>query len=702
MARNLVIVESPSKATTIKKFLGPDFEVKASVGHVVDLPKKRLGVDTRKDFKPKYVIVPGKEKLLMELRKASRSADRVYLAPDPDREGEAISWHLAQALDIKHPLRAVFNEITETGVRDGISHPREIDERLVNAQQARRVLDRLVGYKISPLLWRKVLRGTSAGRVQSVALRLICDREDQIRAFVPEEYWTITAHLSKEGQKATFEAALLRREDQIDREKLALTSEADTRKVLDAVEKAAWTVLSMEQKKTRSMPPIPYTTSSMQQDSSSRLRFTPKKTMRIAQELYEGKDLQGERVGLITYMRTDSTRVSNEAQTAVRAYIQAEHGKQFLGPGPRTKQKAHVQGAHEAIRPTDVHRTPDSVKPYLSPDELKLYTLIWRRFVAAFMAPAVFDSTRTLIRAGGYLFVANGSTLSFAGYYAVWSREEKDTSLPNLIAGELLALRKLLPEQHWTEPPPRYSEASLIKELEELGIGRPSTYVPIISTIVERRYVTLERRRFQPLPLGEKVNEVMKEHFPRIVDAGFTAAMENELDRIEEGSEEWIRVIREFYEPFKTTLADAEKSIEVVEWPVEELDEACPECGHGLVVKHGRFGQFVSCSNYPTCRYARPVLKRIGVTCPEDGGDVVEQRSKRGRIFYGCSNFPTCRWASWDEPVAQPCPNCGGLLVKTGRDKSRLRCAGCGSQFGLDILAPQPEAEPEPALAAVH
>jgi len=705
VARNLVIVESPSKATTIKKFLGPDFEVLASVGHVVDLPKKGLGVDTRKNFNPKYVIVPGKEKILIDLRRASRSAERVYLAADPDREGEAISWHLAHALELQHPLRAVFNEITKSGVTEGIEHPREIDERLVDAQQARRVLDRLVGYKISPLLWRKVLKGTSAGRVQSVALRLICDREEAIRNFVPEEYWSLDALLSPLKKPKTFRASLLRQASQGPKEKMALKSEAETNRVLADLQGVSWSVGSVETKKTRTQPPQPYTTSSMQQDASTRIRFAPKKTMRIAQALYEGIDLGTEgRTGLITYMRTDSTRVSDEAKNAVRAYIGGHHGKEFIGGGPKTKQKANVQGAHEAIRPTEVSRTPDRVKEFLSNDEFKLYNLVWRRFVAAFMTPAVFDSTRVLINAGEYLFVANGSSLSFPGYYAVWPREEKDTTLPGLAEGERLDLHELLPEQHFTDPPPRFTEASLIKELEERGIGRPSTYVPIISTIVDRKYVAVKERRFHALTLGEKVNEVMKAHFPRIVDIGFTAQVESELDRVEEGGEEWTSVIREFYDPFKETLAKAEKDMETVEWPVQPLDEQCPDCGHQLVIKRGRFGEFISCSNYPECRYARPIQKGLGIPCPEDGGEIIERRSRRGRIFYGCSNFPNCRWASWDQPVEQPCPECGGLMVRPTRgNRNILRCTKCGHEEPFVAAAPaesqEVDREREPALA---
>jgi DNA topoisomerase-1 len=679
--RNLVIVESPTKATTINKYLGPDFAVMASVGHVVDLPKNGLGVDTNRDFSPKYVIVPGKEKLLGDLRKASRSAENVYLAADPDREGEAISWHLAKVLDIQHPMRAVFNEITKSGVTHGIEHPREIDERLVNAQQARRVLDRLVGYKISPLLWRRVLKGTSAGRVQSVALRLICDREEERDAFVPQEYWTIDASLSRQGDRKTFLASLLRRKDQGDREKLTVDNEQDARAIAGVARTSEWKVVSVEAKKTRSMPSAPYTTSTLQQDASSRLRYAPRKTMRVAQSLYEGVDLGGERAGLITYMRTDSTRVSDEAQAAVRAYINKSHGKDFIGPGPRTKQKANVQGAHEAIRPTDVFRTPESVKHYLSSDEQKLYDLIWRRFVASFMAPAQFDSTRVLIEAADYIFNATGSVITFPGYYAVWGRDDKDTSLPALTAGEPLDLQELKPEQHFTEPPPRYTEASLIKELEERGIGRPSTYVPIISTIVDRKYVKVEQRRFVPLDLGIKVNEVMREHFPRIVDIGFTAELESELDRVEDGSESWVDVVNGFYQPFQDTLAEAERSMKAVEWPEQPIDEVCPECGHQLVIKRGRFGEFISCSNYPTCRYARRIQDVIaGVQCPVDQGEIVRKKTKRGKIFYSCANYPGCEWSSWDEPVPEPCPVCGSLVVRKGRGKNVLSCTVGGEE----------------------
>jgi DNA topoisomerase-1 len=673
----LVIVESPSKAKTIEKFLGPDYQVMASVGHVIDLPAKGLGVDTRRNFSPKYVVIPGKEKVLLDLRRASRQAAEVYLAPDPDREGEAISAHLARALEIPHARRAVFNEITRNAVREAIEHPRAIDEDLVNAQQARRILDRLVGYKISPLLWRRVQKHTSAGRVQSVAVRLICDREEAIRAFVPEEYWTLTAQLSKLKAGKSFSAELVRRLNQGEKDKLRVTNEADMNAILSDLKGAEYRVARVDKKKTRSMPPLPYSTSSLQQDSSTRLRFSPKKTMKVAQELYEGVDLGEGRTGLITYMRTDSTRISDEAQKSVRGYIGERFGSKYVGPGPKTKQKAGAQGAHEAIRPTDVSRVPESLRHVLSTDQHKLYAQIWTRFVASFMAPAVFDSVRVSIEAAGYLFAATGSSLSFDGYYAVWPRDDKDQTLPALEEQELLKLLKLDPQQHFTEPPPRFTEASLVKELEELGIGRPSTYVPIITTIQQRKYVKLENRRFVPLELGETVDRLMKQHFPEIVDVKFTAQVESGLDEVEEGEQEWTELLRTFYGEFKRTLDRAETDMERVERPVVEIGELCPEDGSPLVIKHGRFGEFISCSNYPSCTYSRQLQKKIGVACPRCGSDLVERKSKRGRVFYGCGTYPTCDFALWDQPIPEPCPQCRGLLVLTTRGKRVVRCTQC-------------------------
>lgn len=702
MAKKLVIVESPAKAKTIEKFLGRDFEVRASMGHIIDLPKKGLGVNTRKDFTPKYEVIEKKDRLIDELKAASRRADEVFLAPDPDREGEFIAWSLKETLGLKNPRRAVFNEITKGAVQQAINKPRDINEDLFNAQQARRVLDRLVGYKISPLLWRRIQSGTSAGRVQSVALRLICDREAEIRAFIPEEYWSITALLSKHGQKERFEANLITRlkdiaefnsaegaseaEEQAialalsngqngakkPRGRIKISSQAEADAILGELQGAVYTVLKVEEKEQRRQPLSPYTTSTMQQDASSRLYFKPKKTMSLAQGLYEGIEL-GERgqQGLITYMRTDSTRVSDEAQASVKAYIAGEFGQPYVGQGRTTKAKATTQDAHEAIRPTDVTLTPKVVKSYLSPDQFKLYNLIWRRFVASFMTPAVFDTVRVDIVAGQYVFRATGSHLKFPGFYAVWQREEEEKMLPELGAGEVLDLHDLKPEQHFTQPPPRYTEASLIKELEEQGIGRPSTYVPIISTIQDRGYVDQEQRRFVPTWLGITVNEVMNKHFPEIVDTGFTAEMERKLDEVEEGRQSWTEFLHSFYGDFKVAMDKAEAEMDRVQKPVEEIDEVCPECGRNLVIRTGRFGRFISCSGFPECRYRRSFVNKTGALCPVCGGDLVERKTKqKKRIFYGCSNYPACNFAIWEKPVPELCPTCGGLMVvpRVGQD----------------------------------
>src|SRR5579863_3800027 len=696
MAKKLVIVESPAKAKTIEKFLGRDYEVKASMGHIMDLPKKGLGVNTRKDFAPAYVVIEKKDKLIEDLKAASLRADEVYLAPDPDREGEFIAWSLQQTLGLHNPHRAVFNEITRGAVREAIRKPREINEDLFNAQQARRVLDRLVGYKISPLLWRRIQSGTSAGRVQSVALRLICDREAEVRAFIPEEYWSITATLSKQQQRTTFEANLVTRlkdiaifnteeigngtegEEQAasagqngakapktekGRIKISSKEEADT--ILADLQGATYTVLKVEEKEQRRQPYLPYTTSTLQQDASVRLYLKPKKTMSIAQQLYEGIELGARgHQGLITYMRTDSTRISEEAQAKLKDYIEQEYGQPYVGQGRTGKAKATTQDAHEAIRPTDVTFTPQSVKAHLTPDQFKLYNLIWRRFVASFMTPAVFDTVRVDIAAAGYVFRANGSNLKFPGFYAVWPREEDEKVLPSLQTQEVLNLHNLKPDQHFTQPPPRFTEASLIKELEEQGIGRPSTYVPIISTIQDRGYVEQEQRRFMPTWLGETVNEVMNKHFPDIVDVGFTADMERKLDDVEEGRQSWKEFLHHFYGDFKVTMEKAETEMNRVQKPVEELDEICPECGRNLIIRTGRYGRFISCSGFPECRYGRSVVTKTGALCPQCGGDLVERKTRqRKRIFYGCSHYPTCNFAIWERPVPDLCPNCGGLMV---------------------------------------
>src|SRR2546421_2712568 len=700
MAKKLVIVESPAKAKTIEKFLGRDFEVRASMGHIIDLPKKGLGVNTRKDFTPQYEIIEKKDKLIDELKAASRRADEVYLAPDPDREGEFIAWSLKHTLGLKNPHRAVFNEITRGAVQEAIRKPREIDEDLFNAQQARRVLDRLVGYKISPLLWRRIQSGTSAGRVQSVALRLVCDREAEIRAFVPEEYWSITATLSKQRQKETFEATLITRLKDIaelngdenstegeeqpapaalngktprkEKGRIKISSKEESDSILSDLQGATYTVLKVEEKEQRRQPNLPYTTSTLQQDASVRLFFKPKKTMSVAQQLYEGIELGARgHQGLITYMRTDSTRISEEAQAKVKSYIAQEYGQPYVGQGRTAKAKATTQDAHEAIRPTDVALTPQVVKSHLTPDQFKLYNLIWRRFVASFMTPAVFDTVRVDIVAAQYIFRATGSNLKFPGFYAVWPREEDEKLLPALTAKEVLDLHNLKPEQHFTQPPPRYTEASLIKELEEQGIGRPSTYVPIISTIQDRGYVDQEQRRFIPTWLGATVNEVMNKNFPDIVDTSFTADMEKKLDDVEEGRQSWIEFLHGFYGGFKISMEKAEAEMNRVQKPVEEIDELCPDCGRNLVIRTGRFGRFISCSGFPECRYRHSFMNKTGALCPICNGDLVERKTKqKKRVFYGCSNYPACNFAIWERPVPDLCPNCGGLMVvpRVGQD----------------------------------
>ena len=711
MAKNLVIVESPAKAKTIEKFLGDDFEVRASMGHIIDLPRKGLGVDTRRDFQPKYVVIEKKDKLLAELKKASRTAQTVYLAPDPDREGEFIAWSLKEMLGLRKPRRAVFNEITRHAVQDAIAHTRDIDEDLFNAQQARRVLDRLVGYKISPLLWRRVQSGTSAGRVQSVALRIICDREAEIRAFVPEEYWTIAATLSKAKERETFNAMLIGRQgskevaeseqegDGAEQQnaqnqngqngqngragRIRIESEEQAQAILRELQGAAYTVQSVRQRDVRRQPFLPYTTSTLQQDASVRLRFKPKKTMSLAQALYEGMEIgDAGHQGLITYMRTDSTRISDEAQAAVRQHITGAFGKDYIGPG-RTSRKANananVQDAHEAIRPTDVTLTPERVKAFLSADQFKLYDLIWRRFVAAFMAPAVFDTLRVDIAAGDFLFRTNGTTLKFPGFYAVWPREADSAALPTLRQGDVLDLHKLAPEQHFTQPPPRFTEASLIKDLEERGIGRPSTFVSIVSTIQDRGYVEQQERRFVPTWLGETVNELMLKHFPEIVDTNFTADMERRLDGVEEGRQGWTEFLKDFYAALRGQLERAETEMDRVQKPVEEANEDCPQCGRPLLIRSGRFGRFISCSGYPECDFKKPLVAKTGAHCPKDGGDLVERRGKRtGKVFYGCANFPTCDFVVWDRPLTTPCPECGGLLT-LANGKTEAHCISCGA-----------------------
>ena len=721
MAKKLVIVESPAKAKTIEKFLGRDYEVRASMGHIIDLPKKGLGVNTRKDFAPQYEIIEKKDALINELKAASKRADEVYLAPDPDREGEFIAWSLKETLGLQNPRRAVFNEITKGAVQQAIKKPRDINEDLFNAQQARRVLDRLVGYKISPLLWRRIQSGTSAGRVQSVALRLICDREAEIRAFAPEEYWSITALLGKQGHMERFEANLISRlkdiadfngvdsviegdeqsiaashgqngakKLQTEKGRIKISTEEEANTILTELQGAVYTVLKVEEKEQRRQPNPPYTTSTMQQEASTRLSMKPKRTMSLAQQLYEGIELgeQGHQ-GLITYMRTDSTRVSDEAQANVKGFIAKEYGQPYVGQGRTGKAKATTQDAHEAIRPTDVTLTPQVIKPHLTPEQFKLYNLIWRRFVASFMTPAVFDTVRVDIVAGQYVFRATGSHLKFPGFYAVWQRDDEEKTLPILSAQEVLDLHRLSPEQHFTQPPPRFTEASLIKELEEQGIGRPSTYVPIISTIQDRGYVDQEQRRFVSTWLGETVNEVMNKHFPDIVDTGFTAEMERKLDEVEEGRQSWIEFLRSFYGDFKVTMEKAEAEMDRVQKPVETIDELCPECGRNLVIRTGRFGRFISCSGFPECRYRRSVVNKTGALCPVCQGDLVERKTKqKKRIFYGCNNYPTCNFAIWEKPVPELCPDCGGLMIVPRAGQNPVCYQEFVAQQGVDREKP--------------
>ncbi|MBX5489512.1 MAG: type I DNA topoisomerase [Chloroflexi bacterium] len=703
MPKNLVIVESPTKAKTIERFLGRDFAVRACMGHVRDLPKSKLGLDLEHDFAPQYVVPKEKREIVKSLKTQAREANTVYLATDPDREGEAIAWHLVEAMDLHdRPVRRVeFHEITSSAVLAAVKHPREIDRQRVDAQQARRVLDRLVGYQLSPLLWKKVRRGLSAGRVQSVAVRLIVEREREIQAFVPVEYWTIAADLAKQGKRGKadrFQANLVERRGA----KVELHSQEETAAILAALEGATYRVASVREREQQRHPSAPFTTSTLQQEASRKLGFTAKRTMLVAQQLYEGVDLGGEQVGLITYMRTDSTQVAESAQAEARQYIAEHYGADRVPPQPRVYRTRSrlAQEAHEAIRPTSVYRDPASIKGRLTSDQYKLYDLIWKRFVASQMASAIFDVTTVEVEArppadpdDRFLFRATGSRLKFPGFLALYTegRDETDAAddaerkpLPALRVEEPLDLLALLPEQHFTEPPPRYSEATLVKALEERGIGRPSTYAPILATIQERGYVERIDKRLHPTELGILVNDLLVEHFPDVVDVDFTANMEEELDEIARGERQWVPVVREFYEPFQQRLEHAEQRLERVKPPDEPTDEVCEKCGRNMVIKLGRFGRFLACPGFPECRNAKSLQVKLGVPCPECGGEIVEKRTRTKRVFYGCAHFPTCNWTSWAKPVPEPCPTCGGLQVEAGRD--RRRCLTCSPQ-------------PEPAAA---
>ncbi len=706
----LVIVESPTKARTVGRFLGKGYVVKASVGHVRDLLRSQLSVDVEHDFAPKYRVPNEKRAVVKELKAAAAKAGDIYLATDPDREGEAIAWHLREVLELPEAQthRVVFHEITKTAVDEAFAHPRAVSMDLVNAQQARRVLDRLVGYNLSPLLWRKVRSRLSAGRVQSVALRLIVEREREIEAFDPEEYWTLDAELAPQStrghrQRKTFRARLVR----INGEEAQLRTEVDVLPLLEALERADYEVLRVKESQRRRNPAAPYTTSTLQQEASRKLSFTAAKTMRIAQQLYEGLDLgNGQPVGLITYMRTDSTNVAAAAQAEARDYIGGQYGPQFMPAEPpqyKTRAKA-AQEAHEAIRPTSVLRTPAEVKDYLSKDQYRLYDLIWRRFVASQMAAAIYDTRTVEIGAGQgadkpYLFRASGSTLNFPGFLVVYEEtkdengngEDKEDSqpVPPLTVGELLDLLKLWPEQHFTQPPSRYTDASLIRALEEYGIGRPSTYAAILSNIQDRGYVAREQRRLFPTETGFVVNDLLVGHFPDLISVDFTASMENRLDEVADGQLDWVTLLRDFYGPFETALRQADAAIEKVE-QVEYVGRDCPECGAPLIIRWGRYGKFVGCSAFPGCRYTEPWLERIGVTCPQcHHGDVVLKRTKKGRIFYGCSQWPNCDFTSWKRPLAQACPACGGVLVEARKDTAQ--CQHCQTQAAIETLeAPEP------------
>lgn len=676
--KTLVIVESPSKAKTIGRFLGSNYKVVASVGHVRDLPKSKFGIDIDNDFEPEYINIRGKGDVIKELKKEAKSASKVYLATDPDREGEAISWHLAFILGIdpQSECRIVFNEITQKTIKEAIKHPRPINLRLVDAQQARRVLDRLVGYQISPLLWRKVRRGLSAGRVQSAALKIICDREREILGFTPEEYWNIIAKIRK-GK--TFNAKLAA----CDGKKIEVKNEEQAKEIVSELEKGTYTVASVEEKEKKRRPYAPFTTSTMQQDASNKLNFNARKTMFVAQQLYEGVTIKGQgTVGLISYIRTDSVRISDDAKAAAAEYITSNFGKEYLGSNSFSNKKKEIQDAHEAIRPTRIELAPDQIKDSLTPEQFKLYSLVWSRFIASQMKPAVYNSVTAVINNGRYDFRATGSTLIFDGFHKVYgSDDNSDKELPPLEKGEVLKNVKIIPEQNFTQPPSRYTEASLVRTLEESNIGRPSTYAPIISTLSDRKYITIRRKTIAPTDLGFTVNDMVCEYFKQIVDAGFTAQMEDRLDDIEINNTEWKKVVGDFYGPFEKELKIADESIEKVEIEDKPTGETCEVCGRPLVLKHGRFGDFIACSGYPECKNTKPIIEKTGVKCPTCGKDIIKRKSKRGKTFYGCSGYPDCSQVYWYEPVEEKCPQCGSLLVKRKGKGTTLACSNEECRF---------------------
>ncbi|HLO32451.1 MAG TPA: type I DNA topoisomerase [Anaerolineales bacterium] len=699
----LVVVESPAKAKTVGRFLGKGYTVRASVGHVRDLLKSQLSVDVENDFAPKYRVPNEKKEVVKELKKLAQKAEEVFLATDPDREGESISWHLLEAaqIDSERAKRVVFHEITEPAIKEAFSQPRQINMDLVDAQQARRILDRLVGYSISPILWEKVRGRLSAGRVQSVALRLIVEREREIESFVPVEYWSIHAEFQPDGLKSTFTAKLAK----IDEQEPELPNEETVKPILVDMETAGYVVTKVKRGERRRKPSAPFTTSTLQQEASRRLGFTAKRTMALAQGLYEGQDVgNGGTTGLITYMRTDSTNVSALAQNEARQYIKGKYGADYMPPeSPQYKTRsANAQEAHEAIRPTSVMREPEQVKEYLEPAMYKLYRLIWQRFVASQMEAAVYDTLQVEVTGKTnehtYLLRASGSTVKFAGFLVVYEdaknedakseEDEENVRIPaGVVEGQKQELVRLIPEQHFTQPPPRYSEASLVQALEEDGIGRPSTYAPTLSTIQQRGYVVREEKKLVPTEIGIQVNDLMMQYFPDIVDLTFTARMEEDLDMIASGQAEWVEVLHEFYHPFAEDLKKAQAEMPVMKSEPEPIGRKCPEDGGELVIRFGRFGKFISCSNFPTCRYTEPWLEKIGVRCPKDGGEIVERKTRKGRTFYGCENYPNCDFTSWKRPLKQPCPKCGGLLVIA--NKREAQCTNCQESFLLEEIVPE-------------
>ena len=683
MARYLVIVESPAKVKTIKKFLGSNYVVTASNGHVRDMPKSQMGIDIENDYEPKYITIRGKGEILAKLRKEVKKADKIYLATDPDREGEAISWHLSKALKLedKKVYRISFNEITKNAVKASLKNPREIDMDLVDAQQARRVLDRIVGYKISPLLWAKVKRGLSAGRVQSVALRIIADREEEINAFIPEEYWTLDADLKVKGERKLLTAKFYGTE----KNKMTISSKEELDEIMKEVENAEYSVADIKKGERTKKAPVPFTTSTLQQEASKALNFATAKTMRIAQQLYEGVDIKGSgTVGLITYLRTDSTRISEEADATVREYIREGFGEEYVSDGDvkKSSDKKIIQDAHEAIRPTDVTRTPAAVKEFLSRDQFRLYQLVWKRFIASRMQPARYETTSVKIAAGQYRFTVAASKIVFEGFRSVYTeagetKEENNVLLKRLDMDSVLTKESLNSKQHFTQPPAHYTEATLVKTLEELGIGRPSTYAPTISTIIARRYVAKENKNLYLTEIGEVVNNIMKQSFPSIVDVNFTANMESLLDGVAEGKVRWKTIIENFYPDLEAAVEKAETELEQVKIEDEVTDVICEECGRNMVVKYGPHGKFLACPGFPDCRNTKPYLEKIGVPCPVCGKDVVIRKTKKGRRYYGCEDNPECEFMSWQKPSTKKCPRCGKYMLEKG---NKLVCSDeqCG------------------------